>query len=283
MITGTNEKFPIGFSLNIYRLLLAAYPKEFRQEYGADMLQVFRDCMRRAYGQNGAFGVFRLWALTLPDLAVSLVEEHLQKETKIMNKNTLIRLSGWALVLAGIGFFSITLGTYIDQNNPLMHFDNSVYYEFAYIYGVLVTPFLLAAGMLGLWARYRQSAGDLGNIMLLIGGIFGPILSLIGIIGASSSGELWLLIPFGSQISSLCLAIFGFDAIRSKPLPRLNFIPILAGIITPALFFTGLMRDEINLLGFILITAQFLSMVILGIILQGDVEQQSGEPLAAAA
>jgi len=262
---------------------LAAYPKEFRQEYSADMLQVFRDCMLRDYGQDGSYGVFRLWAVTLLDLFVSVFEEHLQKETKIMNKNTLIRLSGWALVIAGIGFFSIFMGVYIDENNPLKHIGNSFYYAFAYVYGFMVSPFLLAAGMLGLRAHYRQTIGNLGDIILLIGGIFGPILSLIGIVG-SSNDELWFLIPFGPAVSMLCLTIFGFDANQSKPLPRLNFIPILAGIVFPAMFFTGLIREwgSFNLLPFILIAVQLLSMVILGIILQGDIEQQ-GETLAAAA
>ena len=36
----------LRFSKRIYRVLLVAYPKEFRREYGSHMVQVFRDLCR---------------------------------------------------------------------------------------------------------------------------------------------------------------------------------------------------------------------------------------------
>ena len=67
----------VSLSVRIYRLLLVAYPAKFNQEYGPHMLQVFGDYCAHVFRQNGAQGVFRLWAITLFDLVQSLIEEHL--------------------------------------------------------------------------------------------------------------------------------------------------------------------------------------------------------------
>ena len=101
MISTSRDIPLVAVSVSVYRFLLAAYPAEFREEYGEDMLQLFRDCALRAVGQSGSEGMVRLWAVTLLDLIKSLFEEHLQQETN-MSKSTFIRISGWALVLAGI-------------------------------------------------------------------------------------------------------------------------------------------------------------------------------------
>lgn len=58
-----------------YRVLLAAYPDEFRQRFGAEMVQVFRTCCRAAYRDHGSLGVRRLWLPTLWDWAWSAARE----------------------------------------------------------------------------------------------------------------------------------------------------------------------------------------------------------------
>lgn len=70
-------------SNRLYRLLLAAYPAEFRHAYGAQMAQVFRDrCReeqgRRAAGGGSRTGLWRVWMETILDLARTAPEEHLQ-------------------------------------------------------------------------------------------------------------------------------------------------------------------------------------------------------------
>lgn len=59
----------------VYRILLAAYPAEFRQRYGSEMAQVFRTCCRAAYDSSGVRGVLRVWMLTLGDWAWSAASE----------------------------------------------------------------------------------------------------------------------------------------------------------------------------------------------------------------
>jgi hypothetical protein len=47
----------VSASARLYRLLLGAYPARFRQEYGAPMLQLFRDSCREAARRRGLYGI----------------------------------------------------------------------------------------------------------------------------------------------------------------------------------------------------------------------------------
>ncbi len=51
-----------------YRTLLLAYPRAFRQVYGADMVQVFGDRLRAEREDRGRRASLRVWFLTLLDL-----------------------------------------------------------------------------------------------------------------------------------------------------------------------------------------------------------------------
>ncbi len=57
-------------SEKIYRLLLHLYPHRFRSEYGAEMLQLFRDRLATETSH------LRLWLDVLADLAISVPREH---------------------------------------------------------------------------------------------------------------------------------------------------------------------------------------------------------------
>ena len=52
----------------IYRALLLAYPKEFREGYGAQMAQAFGDLRREEQRRGRAFGLAGLWFRTLLDV-----------------------------------------------------------------------------------------------------------------------------------------------------------------------------------------------------------------------
>lgn len=77
------NQFLIG-SERIYRWLLFAYPAAFREEYGADMAQVFRDCCREAAAQGGNAAVMQLWLLTGWDLFTTALSQHLARRTRNM-------------------------------------------------------------------------------------------------------------------------------------------------------------------------------------------------------
>jgi hypothetical protein len=66
----------IESSRRIYGGLLNLLPREFRDEFGQAMLQLFSDQCRAALRSGGTKGVILLWIRTLGDLAVSALREH---------------------------------------------------------------------------------------------------------------------------------------------------------------------------------------------------------------
>lgn len=62
-------------SRRLYAALLRAYPRDFRRAHGAVMAQLFRDCSRDAYADEGQRGLLRLWWRTLGDLGISVPRE----------------------------------------------------------------------------------------------------------------------------------------------------------------------------------------------------------------
>lgn len=76
-------------SERVYEALLAAYPKEFREEYGPRMMQAFGDLCREELRRGGAFGLARLWVRTIPDLVKTAFVER----RKTMRQKLLIPLA----------------------------------------------------------------------------------------------------------------------------------------------------------------------------------------------
>ncbi len=65
-------------SVRIYRMLLLAYPSQFRRMFQEEMAQTFRDCCRESVQQEGLWGLTRLWRLVLSDLIVTAFTERLR-------------------------------------------------------------------------------------------------------------------------------------------------------------------------------------------------------------
>lgn len=70
-------------SERIYRTLVLMYPRTFREDYGAAMFALFRDCCRVAYRERGMHGVIAEWASSLWDIAVSVPREWLSVGTQV--------------------------------------------------------------------------------------------------------------------------------------------------------------------------------------------------------
>ena len=100
-----------SISSRIYGLLLYVYPAEFREEFGPQMLQVFRDC-ERVEVNSGSLG--RFWFRVVSDLIRSSVAEHCDgsgKEYSLMNtlRRDSIALAGCVLIIA-LAFLLLTYG-----------------------------------------------------------------------------------------------------------------------------------------------------------------------------
>jgi hypothetical protein len=66
-------------SERVYRWLVGVYPKEFRSEYGQEMVQAFRDRCREELSRGRISGVIGLWAHTILDFAVTVPIEYMKK------------------------------------------------------------------------------------------------------------------------------------------------------------------------------------------------------------
>lgn len=75
MLTNEQERY-LRSAERVYRLLLKVYPRRFRDEYGAEMVRLFRDQCREAFERDGGFGLCKFWAGLAGDLARSVVVEH---------------------------------------------------------------------------------------------------------------------------------------------------------------------------------------------------------------
>jgi hypothetical protein len=81
---------PIDLSVWLYRLLLAAYPARFREEYGAAMVQLFRDTARDAIRRRGVLGLSALWLRTLADFTISVIRQYRDLPVPISSESALL-------------------------------------------------------------------------------------------------------------------------------------------------------------------------------------------------
>lgn len=108
----------VEVTLRIYRLLLGIYPRSFRAAYGAQVLQVFRQCCGDAYRERGATGVMCLWLPAIADLFRGAVSDYwglaIEAWRRSMGmgrvRSSVITVFGAyiAFVVAGMGFQKLT-------------------------------------------------------------------------------------------------------------------------------------------------------------------------------
>jgi len=188
-----------------------------------------------------------------------------------MSKSELIKFSGWAFIAGSFAFITI-----LSNSDPLA------------IPGSVISSILLAVGMSGLRARYGEKVGRLGRNTLLLG-MIAPVLLIIAIASlalvtiAQIEEGFWILIFVGPAISLLGLTLFGLTALRSKSMPRLNWLPAFAGIWYPVVYFFlagylfthhGKFPQEYYPVIQIVFLIQFLALCAFGAVLVADTSQE---------
>jgi hypothetical protein len=237
MKTKSLDPIIVRVSVRFYQWLLAAYPSSFRKEFGPHMLQVFRDYCVQTVRDEGQVGMMSLWYFTLFDLAQSSITEHLQKEI-YMTKSKLVRLSGWFLILGAITFFMGTIRWNVMNTTlifPHIAFDQSAPFLFhLQIFGHYVGPILIAIGLIGLYAQYGRLTGSTRYILRFGVSICMAVYILIDIMVISAPTleryvyHYYKLI--GAFVMFACLAIFGIQMFRKKPMPGGNAVALIAGV-----------------------------------------------------
>ncbi len=243
--TDLEPKF-VPFSIFLYRMLLLIYPSEFRREYGEPMLQIFGDCCRKTLRQTGPVGMLQLYGRTLLDTVQTAIEQHTQRGVD-MSKEKYIKVSGWALILAGM---TIALGS-LAGSRPEFNRFNALSLPIDQYANAAETPLftlglvLLSLGIGGLVARYGEAAGNFGRFSLGLGMISG-LVSASGVIGLAiyDSESWWSLFFWGLTAQFLGLALFGVVCLQRRLLPRWNGLPLLAGVWVPLFVASSLIIEQ---------------------------------------
>ncbi len=228
----------VSASERLYRLLLVAYPRRFRREYGESMAQVFRDLCRAAERGQGLRGVLWLWLATLRDLARTAFVERIT-EAFHMSDGGWIRRSGLAAILGGALLILGVPG--LGEQVP------GVSHAGGHMILAACGVFLLF-GLVGTYARYAGRAGRAGKGGVGLG-LLGAALVMIGnfLEGAYEIELGWGLFMLGTLGLLLGMVLFSVAALRANVLPDWATWPFLGSALTLLLILGSSAVFEINL------------------------------------
>lgn len=258
MQAGKTDPRLVALSVAAYRASTGLYPQSYREDYAPHMAQVFRDYSLATYRREGPRGLPPLWARTWLDLLRTAVEEHLYGGTT-MTRDTFIRLSGWGMIL---GTLLLVLAFSGLAGQPRIQ---------GYLYDMLGAPTeavsyarmraaadalssaiflaglaLVALGLLGLQLRYGKQAGRLGEISLWLSILAGAVAFFV-VLGWMIGLDIgWRWFAWSLILQALCLGLFGVAAVRHKPMPRGNALPLLAGLPGSLTALAVLLAETIN-------------------------------------
>jgi hypothetical protein len=274
MMNPTTPNPWIAYSTAVYRALLMLYPADYRREYGALMVQVFRDVARDKYAGGGVIAMALWWCSTLLDLTLTVIEQ--RKGRFGMSKATFIQLAGMFLMIGGVFMMLASFS----QLQPGDHYSYSGIYQ-VLLWMIAPAFILLGLGSVALGLRYAPSLGMLGKWLLIVTGVSSVIMG--GGIGISMFREgLWNVWYVTSLIHVGALALFGVLHFIKPALPIFRGLPLMmAG--GWLFMFTGfaerLPQTTENLLSFVLFLGMGLGWLAIGMALN---RQQREAMLAAA-
>lgn len=250
----------IALSERVYCALLYAYPAEYRRDYGALMVQVYRDVARDAYRDGGWAGIVMWWLTTMFDLLITAFEQR-RKPSFTMSKSNFAQLAGTLLIIGGA---AIALATF----SQLQPDDHYTYYG---IYQVLIwflaPGFLcLGIGCIGLALRYEQDFSSIARWALYITG-FGALIMAVGVVATFINDSLWNVWMAGGIVHTIALTVFGLLHLRTPTLPVFRALPlqIAGGWLVMML---GVLRSDSqatnNLLSFLIFFGMGLAWLAIG-------------------
>jgi len=227
----------LSVSVRVYRALLVAYPKTFRDDYETHMVQVFRNSFRDAYHCNGLPGVIDLWLHTCADLLVTALMERITERSQYMSSPRIIMWAGVASAFGGLIWLFAALAW---QSQ-----------------GILPSLLLTLAGLAALHTRQGKQAGALGWAGLVLGILgTGMVLSLLvkgWITGNSFSFESSVLdalqFALGMGILGIGCILIGLGTL-TEILPRGRWMPMVLGLMYIGLgISTWLLYYQASILG----------------------------------
>jgi hypothetical protein len=227
------KSFPLANSLSvsvrIYRALLVAYPKAFREHYETQIVQVFRDSFKDTYHHNGMPGVIDLWLHTLADLLVTALIERISVMSQYMFSPKGILWGGMASLFGGL--FWLMMGIGPSSGGAA--------------FGLPMALVLGLGGLAGLYSLQARQGGKFGLAGFALG-IIGTLLALATLWWAFTSGRMSpstierepvlaapavLSISLGIATLGIGLALLGITSLRAKTLHRWRGLPLGLGLL----------------------------------------------------
>jgi hypothetical protein len=227
-------------SERLYGTLLYLYPKKFRAAYGQQMRLTFRDACRVAYSRSGAGGLLALWLPTLLDLFKSALEERAHRGEITMSKERVMALTGPLTIVVGALMLVGPISDLVQLVRPPY---TEALWEFFHFRTATVSLAVMLPAFIGTWLRYKESAGGLGRLGLVLN-VAGCVTFCLALSADFLLDVLQLLehptgpnYAMAASIVSILFghSLFGIDALRYKLLPRWNAMPLLVGLTTPLL------------------------------------------------
>jgi hypothetical protein len=219
--------------------------------------------------------------IALATLGYILKSDAPQDKTAPVNKELKledIKMAGWALVGTAILFVLITFMTLSPDSN----WAGSAQFLLVFV----ILP-LLVFGILGLRQRYGEKVGSFGKNILLTGAVLGPLTSLIGFF-LLPVGPFWFITWTGPAVLFTCLTLFGAVSLNTRPMPRGNLLPVIAGLPYSVFIFSYIVTGSLsrnwphsifpNSAIMILIVTQGIALAALGYVLQSDVPEDTVVP-----
>jgi hypothetical protein len=95
----------VSLSTRVYAALLVLYPAAYRREFGADMVQLFRDVSRETYYGRRVMGMLHWWISTIVDLIFTAFEQRKESRMTMSRSLSLQPMKG-----SGLGLMCISGG-----------------------------------------------------------------------------------------------------------------------------------------------------------------------------
>ena len=225
-------------SERFYGALLYLYPKQFRVTYGQQMRLTFRDACHAEYIRNGVGGLLALWLSTLLDLLKSALEARARQGEIMMSKERLMALAGPLTLVVGALILVGPISDLVQLARPPY---TEALWELFHFRSATVALAVMLPAFIGTWLRYKESAGGLGRLGLILN-VAGCVTFCLALSADFLLDVLQLLehptgpnYAMAASIVSILIGhiLFGIDALRYKLLPRCNATPLLVGLTTP--------------------------------------------------
>ena len=257
---GNDNPF-ISIVAAFYRALIFLYPASFRQEFGHEMVVIFRDVSRSEQDNRGGEALIRLWIGHFLDLIKTALDEHIW-ELFLRPGEKLKRIGGPAVAIGGPLFALGVIWSTISSKTPV-HMDLNMVMIF------LTSMPLLGVGLFALYKRLPITIGQIGTLLfgITLAGLFlfnaGFVITLL-----AEKLTLYAVGGLGYFLMILGMAGMGVIVFTGQILKRLSFTPILVAISMALLIFAGAANNYVMSIGLnILLICFAIGWFLLGIAL----------------